>query len=235
MQNQFGQPVGFAMADWTPRERPTRSVLSGRFCRLEPLDPAQHAQALYTLLSSEPDARLWTYLPYGPFMTYEDFAEWIKAASQSIDPLFFAILDAATGQPVGICSYLRIDPVNGSIEVGHLIYTALLRKTIAATEAMFLMMQNAFQLGYRRYEWKCDSLNGPSRAAATRLGFQFEGIFRQAVVYKQRNRDTAWHSIIDTDWPRLQTAFLSWLAPANFGARGQQQVRLADLTRLPLA
>ena len=152
----------------------------------------------------------------------------------SNDPLFHAIVDNATGKAIGLASYLRIDPASGSIEVGHINYSPLLQRTPAATEAMYLMMQRVFELGYRRYEWKCDALNARSRAAAQRYGFSFEGIFRQATVYKGRNRDTAWYAIIDREWPALQAAFLQWLDPSNFDADGRQRVRLADLTGVVL-
>ena len=146
------------------------------------------------------------------------------------DPLFFAIVDAPSQTALGVASLMRIDPANGAIEVGHLAYSPRLQRTPAATEAMFLLMQYAFELGYRRYEWKCDTLNAPSRAAAQRLGFSFEGVFRQAVIYKERSRDTAWHSIIDAEWPALRAAFTQWLAPSNFDAAGRQLTRLSDLT-----
>jgi RimJ/RimL family protein N-acetyltransferase len=146
------------------------------------------------------------------------------------DPLFHAVIDSATQKAVGVASYLRIDPASGSIEVGHIAYAPGLQRTPAATEAMVLMMQRAFELGYRRYEWKCDALNAPSRAAAQRLGLSFEGVFRQASLYKGRNRDTAWYAAIDQDWPALQAAFLRWLDPTNFDANGRQRTRLSDLT-----
>ncbi len=143
------------------------------------------------------------------------------------DPLFFTIMDCAGNKPLGLASYLRIDPRSGSIEVGHLAYSPLLQRTAAATEAMYLMMSRAFELGYRRYEWKCDALNAPSRSAAQRLGFTFEGIFRQATVVKGRSRDTAWFAIIDQDWPAIREAFIRWLSPANFDAAGRQRSPLA--------
>jgi RimJ/RimL family protein N-acetyltransferase len=154
----------------------------------------------------------------------------VKAVCLGDDPLFFAIVDAKTGRAVGLASYLRIDPRVGSIEVGHLRFSSLLQRTPAATEAMALMMRRAFELGYRRYEWKCDALNAPSRAAAERLGFEFEGIFRQARLNKGRNRDTAWFSILDREWPALRPAFERWLDPANFDANGKQRARLSELT-----
>jgi RimJ/RimL family protein N-acetyltransferase len=145
------------------------------------------------------------------------------------DPYFFAVLDRATGQPVGVASYLRIDPAAGAIEVGHINFSPRAQRTSVATEAMFLMMRHAFALGYRRYEWKCDALNAPSRVAAERLGFTYEGLFRQATIYKGRSRDTAWYSILDREFPALERAYLAWLAAANRTADGRQLRRLADL------
>jgi RimJ/RimL family protein N-acetyltransferase len=230
--NHLGQPVGFALPDWKPPARPDHMPLIGRFCRLEPLDPVAHGADLYAANQLDTEQRMWTYLPYGPFATFEQFLEWLNGASHSIDPLFFAIVDLQSGLPVGIASYLRIDPSNGSIEVGHLAYSPRLQHTPAATESMFLMMKNAFELGYRRYEWKCDSLNQPSRNAAERLGFTREGLFRQAVVYKQRTRDTCWYSIIDGDWPALHAVFQKWLASENFDAARKQKCRLSELTAM---
>jgi len=201
--------------------------MEGRFCRLEPLDPALHTVPLHSANSMDSEGRMWTYLPYGPFGSLDSYRAWTEEMSRRADPLFFAILDRATSRAVGLASYLRIDPAAGSIEVGHLNYSPLLQRTPAATEAMFLMMDRAFHLGYRRYEWKCDALNGPSRAAAQRLGFSFEGIFRQAVVVKGRNRDTAWFSVIDSEWPALKSAFQRWLDPVNFDQHGRQRERLA--------
>jgi len=228
--NQFGQPIGFAVPDWTPPPVPPRTTLTGRFCRVEPLDVARHATDLYKANRADEAGQMWTYLGYGPFAGMDDYVAWVQRMSQSNDPLFYAIVDLVTGQAVGVASYLRIDPANGSIEVGHIAYSPRLQRTPAATEAMFLLMQQAFALGYRRYEWKCDALNAPSRSSAQRLGLSFEGIFRQAVIYKGRNRDTAWYATIDGEWPALQTAFTQWLAPENFAANGQQRVRLTELT-----
>jgi len=205
--------------------------MQGRFCRLEPLDPDRHAEALFNANAADTDGRSWTYLAYGPFATLASYREWMSSTCLGDDPQFFAIIDLVTGQPAGVASYLRIAPASGSIEVGHIHYSSSLARQPAATEAMFLMMQRAFELGYRRYEWKCDSLNAASRAAAQRLGLSFEGIFRQATVYKGRNRDTAWYAAIDSEWPRLRSAFLAWLAPANFDSSGQQKTHLSDLTQ----
>jgi RimJ/RimL family protein N-acetyltransferase len=201
-------------------------VLAGRYCRLEPLDASRHAADLYAANSLDREGRMWTYLFSGPFSTLEEFTAWLKPREDSLDPLFFTVVDLATGRATGIASYLRIDTAHGVIEVGHLAFSPLLQRTRAATEAMYLMMKRAFELGYRRYEWKCDALNSASRHAAERLGFEFEGIFRQAVIYKGRNRDTAWFSVIDSEWPKRETAFLSWLDPANFDSHGRQLRRL---------
>jgi RimJ/RimL family protein N-acetyltransferase len=230
--NPLGQPIGAPLAGWTERPRPPRSVMTGRFCRLEPLDAARHAEPLFAALQRDVEGRNWTYLPVGPFASLAAFRAWAEPASVGDDPVFFAVIDAATGQPVGYASYLRIDPKGGVIEVGHINYTKLLQRTPAATEAMFLMMRRVFdELGYRRYEWKCNALNGPSRAAAARLGFTYEGTFRQAAVTKGHNRDTAWFSILDGEWPALKAAFERWLAPANFDAAGRQRESLASLTK----
>ncbi|MEE7460405.1 MULTISPECIES: GNAT family protein [Methylobacterium] len=228
--NGFGQPVGPALPDWSPRPRPPRTPLEGRFCRLVPLDAAAHADALYATYRAAPDTRGWTYLGDEMPESAETYRARLARQQTSEDPLFHAILDPESGDALGIASYLRIDPANGVIEVGHLHFGPRLQRAPAATEAMALMMARAFdELGYRRYEWKCDSLNAPSRAAALRLGFTFEGIFRNAVVVKGRSRDTAWFSITDTEWPRVRAGFAAWLDPSNFDGAGRQRRGLADL------
>ncbi len=229
--NALGQPIGFALSDWSPPPRPSRESLTGRFCRVEPLETTRHATALFAADALDTEGRSWTYMAYGPFASLADYRAWMDSYGSGDDPLFFAIVDGASDQPVGVAAYLRIAPANGSIEVGHLHFSEQLQRTPVATEAMFLMMQYAFALGYRRYEWKCDALNAASRAAAQRLGFSYEGVFRQATAYKGRNRDTAWYAIVDSEWPALQRAFLKWLAPDNFDARGRQRSRLSALTR----
>ncbi len=225
--NQFGQPIGAAVARWTPPPAPPAEPMEGRSCRVEPLDPERHAGELFAANGRDVDSRNWTYLPYGPFETLADYRAWIDATCRQRDPLFHAIVERRTGRAVGVASYLRINPAEGSIEVGHLRFSRLLQRTPAATEAMYLMMRRAFELGYRRYEWKCDALNAPSRAAAERLGFTFEGVFRQATVYKGRNRDTAWFAVVDAEWPALRAGFERWLDPANFDPAGTQRSRLA--------
>ena len=171
------------------------------------------------------------YLLHGPFDTLDKYYEWTEQICCSSDPLFYAIIDRATNKALGIASYLRIDPKIGSIEVGHISYSPLLQRTPIATEAMFLMMKHAFTLGYRRYEWKCDALNAPSRSAAQRLGFSFEGIFRQATIVKGCNRDTAWFSVIDEEWPTLRDVYQRWLDPSNFDEAGKQRLRLSEIPR----
>jgi len=228
--NELGQPIGFPLPDWRRPPRPPREAMQGRFCRVEPLDPARHAEDLYRANALDADARHWTYLPYGPFADLDAYCGWVQTTCLGDDPLFFAVVDLATGHAVGVASWLRIDPAAGSIEVGHLRFSSLLQRTPAATEAMYLMLRRAFELGYRRYEWKCDALNAPSRAAARRLGLSYEGIFRQATVSKRRNRDTAWFATTDREWPALDAAFRRWLDPGNFDAEGRQRVRLSTLT-----
>ncbi len=204
--------------------------MSGSHVRLEPLDAVTHGVALFAALSADQTGRMWTYLPYGPFAAAAEYRNWLEAQAGSQDPQFYALVEVGSGDPIGVAAYLRIDPEVGSIEVGHLQYSPRLQRTVAATEAMFLMMSQAFALGYRRYEWKCDALNTPSREAALRLGFHYEGLFRQARVVKGRNRDTAWYSVIDAEWPALRRAFERWLAPTNFDAQGRQRERLSALT-----
>jgi RimJ/RimL family protein N-acetyltransferase len=206
--------------------------MEGRYCRVEPIDVDRHAADLHAANRLDTDARNWTYLAYGPFEELAKYQTWMRGACLGDDPLFHAVIDRKSGKATGVASFLRIEPGPGVIEVGHINYAPPLQRTPAATEAMFLMMCRVFdELGYRRYEWKCDALNAPSRAAALRLGFQFEGIFRQATVYKQRNRDTAWYSIIDKEWPALKSRFENWLEPANFDAAGRQRKSLATSTR----
>jgi RimJ/RimL family protein N-acetyltransferase len=206
--------------------------MEGRFCRLAPLDAAQHAEALHEEQAVDRDGRNWTYLPYGPFASASEYAELLRSVESGDDPLFFAIILRESQRPVGLASYLRIDLAMGSIEVGHLSFSPVLQRTAAATEAMYLMMRRAFdELGYRRYEWKCDSFNGPSWNAAKRLGFRYEGTFRQNWVHKGRNRDNAWFSIIDSEWPAIRSALEKWLDQANFDEDGRQRRSLGDFRR----
>jgi RimJ/RimL family protein N-acetyltransferase len=229
--NPLGQPIGFPVEGGTARQRPPRTPLTGRFCRVEPLDAGRHAAELYAANSEDRDGRMWTYLPWGPYAGFDDYLAAIEAGLRREDFLTYAVIDAASGRAVGVASYLNINPAAGSIEVGGIAYSPALQHKPAGSEAMYLMMQRVFdELGYRRYEWKCNALNAPSRAAAERYGFRFEGIFRQADIVKGRNRDTAWFSIIDSEWPGIKAAFERWLDPANFANDGGQRVSLSALT-----
>ena len=224
--NEFGQPIGPPLPGWTPPARPARTTMQGAYCTVEPFDVDAHLPELFEALSAVD--RDWTYLPYGPFADIAAFREWAQTTCLGDDPLFYTIRDNDTGKAAGVASLMRITPQSGTIEVGHIHLGPVLKGSRAATEAMFLLMEYAFSLGYRRYEWKCDALNAPSRNAALRLGFTFEGTFRQGTVYKGRNRDTDWFSITDAEWPRLQDGFTRWLDPANFDADGRQLRRLQD-------
>ncbi len=231
-RNRLGQPIGDALSGWTARARPARLPMEGDFCILEPLRRDRHLATLFAAFGEDREDRIWTYLPYGPFAGESALGAWIDEAAAGEDPLFFAIVERRSGRALGVASYLRIAPESGSIEVGHINYAPALQRTAAATEAMYLMMRRVFgELGYRRYEWKCDALNDASRQAAERLGFRFEGVFRQATVYKQRNRDTAWFSVIDREWPVLERGYAVWLDPANFDAAGNQRRGLGDCIR----
>ncbi len=229
MTDRFGEPV----PDWTPPPPPGPAVLEGRWARLERLDPEAHAAEIHAS-NRESDA-IWDWLPYGPFGEEEAWRGWAEGVAGRDDPFFYAIRDLSTGRAAGVASFLRIAPEAGSIEVGHINLAPPLQRTPAATDAMHLMMRWAFEAGYRRYEWKCNALNAPSRRAAERLGLSFEGVFRQAAVVKGRNRDTAWFAAIDKDWPRLREAFEAWLDPANFDEGGRQLVALSRLTAPVLA
>ena len=226
-RDEDAQPVGDPLPGWLPARRPGPAVLPGRYCTLEPLDPDRHAADLHAAYSEAPDDRDWTYLSFGPFRTIEAYRAWADTAAQSRDPRHFAVVDTATGRALGTLALMRHDPDNGVVEVGTVVFSRTLQRTPASTEAQYLLMRHVFEdLGYRRYEWKCDSLNAPSRRSALRLGFTYEGTFRQAVVYRGRNRDTAWFSMLDSEWPRARRAFERWLRPENFDAEGMQRVAL---------
>ena len=229
-KNDLGQPIGDQVSGWNGVALPPRTPITGRFCRVEPLDVERHLHDLYDACSEDTEGRLWTYMSVGPFTSIDDFEAWMKPASKTSDPLFYALIDLATGKAVGMAAYMRIKQEAGVIEVGNITYSPRLQRTPTATEAMFLMMKRVFdELGYRRYEWKCDSLNEASRRAAERLGFNFDGLFKQAVIYKGRNRDTAWYSILDSDWPLLESAYEKWLSVDNFDEKGHQKQKLQDL------
>ncbi len=228
--NHLGEPIGFPVEGWQACPPPPRTALEGRTCRVEPLDPDRHAAALHQANLEDAENRIWTYLAYGPFETLDDYRTWLAETCLGEDPLFHAIIDTSHGAACGVASYLRIDPPFGVIEVGHINFAPRLQNTRAATEAMYLMMRRVFdELGYRRYEWKCNALNARSCRAAERLGFRHEGIFRQATISKGRNRDTAWYAILDRDWPAVRQAFEAWLDPDNFDADGRQRASLSAL------
>jgi RimJ/RimL family protein N-acetyltransferase/predicted ester cyclase len=224
------QPLGTAL-DWCPARRPDRSPLEGRHVLLRPLDAGADADALYA--ESHPpaaDPGLWTYLPGGPYRDVGEMRDALEPAEASEDPLFFTLVLRPEDRPVGVASYLRITPEQGVIEIGHIWFGASLRQTSAATEAIYLLAAHSFdELGYRRLEWKCNSLNEPSRVAAGRFGFRFEGVFRSHMVVKGRNRDTAWYAITDEEWPAVRAGFEAWLDPGNFDVDGAQRRRLAAL------
>lgn len=227
--NEFDQPIGADVAGWKGAEYPPRKPMEGRLCRVEPLDSKAHLDDLYDAYSDDREGILWTYMAVGPFDAKDDFRAWLESACATDDPQFHAIIELSTNKARGVAAYMRIKPGVGVIEVGSITYSPRLQRTPLGTEAMFLLMKRVFdELGYRRYEWKCDSLNAASCNAAERLGFSFDGIFEQAVVYKGRNRDTAWYSILDRDWPVLKNAYLGWLDPRNFDAKGVQQQKLQD-------
>ena len=229
-QMEADMKFGVELPGWTVPQRPTGIVLEGDVVWLERMNVDAHAADLFRAYSGH-DA-LWDYLPYGPFSAASAYHRWAKDTAMGEDPLFYVIRQKEGGHCGGVASYLRIAPEAGSIEVGHINLSPELNRSRASTEAMFLMMEWAFGAGYRRYEWKCNALNLASRRAAQRLGFSFEGVFRQAAIVKGRNRDTAWFSIIDSEWPALREAYAAWLSPRNFDAQGQQRESLSDLTRL---
>lgn len=230
IQNEFGQTVGYQVVDWSTKEEPFKSSLKGNYCILEPMEINKHGSKLYDSLLIDNHGESWTYLPYGPFKSFAEFHDWLKITNSEKEVLLYSILDVINNIPIGIAGYLRINPEHGVIEIGHLHFSKLLQKTPAATEAMYLMLKNVFDtLQYRRCEWKCNALNKASWNAALRLGFQFEGVFRQSNVYKNFNRDTAWFSIINQEWPTLKERFHRWLHPDNFDMYGNQKLSLREI------
>jgi RimJ/RimL family protein N-acetyltransferase len=231
MPDANGDPIGVEMKHQASPGLPDGTVvLTGKRCRLEQLNANSHAADLFDAFSLDVSGLLWTYMPHGPFESVDEYHVWVKQVQGQQDPMFYAIIDGQTNKAVGVASYLRIDPRASSIEVGWLTFSPLMQQKPISTEAMYLMMKNAFELGYRRYEWKCNALNAPSIRAAARLGMSFEGVFRQATTVKSHNRDTAWFSILDTEWPSAKAAFETWLAPDNFDEAGNQGLRLSYLT-----
>lgn len=228
--NEFGQPIGADLGEWTPPSEPPLQRLVGLTVVIEPLSRATHADELFAAYSESPDS-MWTYLSWGPFSNVKELGETIDGIVAVPDWQPQAVL--VDGKAVGFFCYMRINPPLGSIEVGGVVFSSALQRTRASTEAQYLLMKNAFELGYCRYEWKCDSLNAPSRAAAQRLGFGFEGVFKKDRHYKGRRRDTAWYSITDDEWPAVQAAFEAWLDPSNFSSDGSQINALNTPNRLP--
>jgi RimJ/RimL family protein N-acetyltransferase len=220
------RPLGRPVANWSPRERPPRETLTGRYARLEPFDIARHADALF---ASYADTN-WDYMAAGPFADVAEHRAYAERAMTGPDPFFYAMFNLATARPGGAASLMRITPEHGVIEVGNIAYAPWFQRTKAATEAMYLLAALVFdRLGYRRYEWKCNDLNAPSKRAALRLGFRFEGVFRDHMVVKGRNRDTAWFATTAEEWPGRRAAFEQWLDPANFDATGNQRKSLGSL------
>jgi RimJ/RimL family protein N-acetyltransferase len=215
--------------DWAPARLPPRELLTGATVRLEPLDPQRQGLPLFEAShDGDAAAQLFRYLPYGPFPSFEAFRSWLDERAASADPYFVSVVDTGTDAPQGMAAFMRMAPEHGVIEIGHIWFSPTLQRTRSATEAIYLMARHSFDdLGYRRLEWKCDALNEPSRRAAERFGFTFEGVFRQHMVVKGRNRDSAWFSILDGEWPRIRAAFEAWLASDNFDADGRQRQSLA--------
>ena len=224
-----GLPVGIGLAD-AHAKRPARVSLEGRFARLEPLNPSIHARDLYDATHGSDREAIWAYIGDGPYADFDSFHVALEGKAKSEDPLFFAIIDKATGKATGYSTLMRIDVPNRVIEVGNIVYGSAMQKTPLATEVQYLLMRHAFDdLGFRRYEWKCNALNAPSRKAAERYGFVYEGLFRQHMIIKGRNRDTTWYAIVDADWPRIKSGFERWLSPDNFTPDGRQKKSLAAL------
>ncbi|MGO4574148.1 GNAT family N-acetyltransferase [Microvirga sp. 2TAF3] len=219
-----------SLTDWTPRSKPDRTIMDGRYIRLEPLDPARHGDELFEAGGGPDREALWRYLADHPFSDRTSFEPWLARAAASEDPLFFAAIDRETGRTEGRLALMRIDSANGVVEVGHILFGSRLARSRGATEAIFLLARWVFDdLGYRRFEWKCDNRNEPSKRAAARFGFSYEGLFRQHMVVKCENRDTAWFAMTDQDWPSCKAAYEQWLSPSNFDAAGRQVTALSNL------
>ncbi len=217
------------LSTWTPRPRPSTEALEGRFVRLEKLDPARHADGLFDA-SAQPDGdQRFRWLPNLPPTDRAEFRRWVEQVAASEDPIFFAVIDKATGKVAGRQTFMRMDPANGVAEIGHIYWGPLVSRKPAATEALYLFARHLFDdLGYRRFEWKCDNENTPSKRAALRFGFRHEGVFHQHLIIKGKNRDTAWFAMLDKDWPKLRPAYETWLAPENFHADGAQKAPLEE-------
>lgn len=218
------------LSGWTARPFPPRTPMTGERVRLEPVSVAAHGDALWAAASMGGDPHQWTWLPYGPFPDRDTFLAWLGEREASVDPQFHAIVDAGTGRAMGMCSFMRVDAANGVIEIGHIWFSPAIQRSTLATEAIVLLMRRTFdELGYRRLEWKCDNANVRSKRAATRFGFTPEGVFRKHLVAKGRNRDTAWYSLLDDEWPGNRTVFAAWLDPENFRPDGTQVRSLGEI------
>ncbi|MDO6423482.1 GNAT family N-acetyltransferase [Saccharophagus degradans] len=226
--NALGQALGKAVPDWQGAGNISAATLEGRFTRVVPLNPRKHAQALFEANQQSPDQRMWTYLPYGPFDDFEAYDCWLQMAATTTDPRFFCIEHKTSGAPLGVLAYAAIDEARGSVELAHLAFSPALQQTVQATEAVYLMLEHAFALGYRRCEWKCHAHNAPSRNAALRFGFTYEGLFRNHLVVKGRNRDTCWFSITDDEWRELLPRYRAWLDESNINALGIQSLSLKE-------
>lgn len=215
---------------WQAAQRPTAAVLQGRTGHLERLDPRRHGDELWQALQGpDADPQMWRFMGYGPFASRADFQQWLCDLNSASDPCFYTVMDGRSDSAVGLLSYLNIVPAHGSIEIGHVCFGGAMQRSTLATETIYLLAKYAFALGNRRLEWKCDNANLRSKRAAERFGFSYEGLFRQHLIRKGRNRDTAWYSIIDQEWPAIEAAFESWLAVDNFDAQGQQRHGLQAL------
>ena len=231
-----GLPIGPRLTEPGPARTPERIALEGRYARLEPLDPARHREGLYAASTPDNAAARFRYLADPPPESPEALDTWLESAAKSEDPLYFAVLDRATGRVEGRQTLMRITPAQRCIEIGNIYWGPRIAGTRVATEALYLFAVHALEtLGYRRFEWKCDALNAPSRRAALRFGFSWEGHFRRAVIVRGRTRDTSWFSMIDEEWPALRSAYERWLAPGNFDEAGLQRTRLSELTAQALA
>jgi RimJ/RimL family protein N-acetyltransferase len=218
------------LSPWSACPYPSRQVLVGHYTRLEPLDAEQHGPALWMALQG--DEAIWTYMAYGPFADRSDFMAWLAEQARQNDPMSFAVIDRRDGQALGRVAFMAIRPEHGVIETGHIFFSKALQRSRIATEAIFLQFEHAFSLGYRRFEWKCDARNEASRRAALRFGFTFEGIFRQHMMVKGKNRDTAWFALLDHEWPARRAAFCRWLDEDNFDLHGNQRKKMNDFVNL---
>ena len=227
--NILGQRIGFSLKNWKEAGVLPRVPIIGKSCRLEPIQLMLHGPQLYENFSLEQEGSSWTFLSYGPFRNYQDFVNWLETSCLGDDPLFFAVIDLSNNVALGVLSLMNIKTTIGVIELGHVHFSKRLRGTTLSTEVIYLIIRKVFEdLGYRRLEWKCDTLNTQSKRAALRYGFTFEGIFRQATIYKNRNRDTAWYSLLDVEWPKIKRAYELWLAPNNFESNGTQVKSLSE-------